>query len=458
MLTTTNTHPSQATPFLTDAAACRQVVRERQKMLAGLSRRVGRVFNLAQYLDHTQLRVAGGRLRLGAAAGIDRVTPSGYYQDLDMNVCILIKEVKDKTYQALPARRVSIPKDDGSQRNLGLPSCRDKTLQGGVKDLLEAIFEPQFYTHSYGFRPHRSGKMALQVLLDWLASHNGAWVLEVDLSKFFDNIPHDQLLEVLSEKIGDRVILHLIQSWLKAGVMDGNVLIPSEMGTPQGGVISPLAANVFLDKALDQWMTKTYLPALKGEGLLVRYADDFILAFTDEKECRQAALDVTARLEEFKLSVNQKRTKLTDLRKPTVAAAPVDTAEINFLGYTAYWAPCPETGWKLAARTSEKSLKRFKERITTWLEKCGDLHAGDLTDRINTKLTGHQNYFDVDGNESNTALVENMVRTLCEPWTPYTGNSSVLATSTTAVHAPAPYEDRGVDCQSGMQNAIYMVD
>ena len=423
-------------------------------MLAEVSRRGEQVLNLAHYLDQPLMQVAGSRLRIGAAAGVDQITPAWYCQNLDMNICKLLREVTTKSYQASPARRVSIPKDDGSQRHLGLPTTRDKHLQGAVLILLEAIYEPQFYHHSYGFRPHRSGKMALQVLLDWLATHNGAWVLEVDLSKFFDRIPHDQLLDVLSEKIGDRVILHLIQSWLKAGVMDGNILIPSEMGTPQGGVISPLVANVFLDKALDQWMTKTYLPALKSEGFLVRYADDFVLCFTDEAECRQAALDVTARLEEFKLTVNQAKTKLTDLRKPTAATAPVDAAEINFLGFNLYWNPCPETGWKLAARTSDKSIKRFKERITTWLEKCGNLDAGDLMDQINTKLSGHRNYFDVDGNESSIALVENMVRTLCEPCIPYTGNSPVLATSTTAVHASAPYEDRGVDCQPGMQNAV----
>jgi len=227
--------PAEATPFSTDVAACREVVRERQEMLAGVSRRGERVVNLARYLDQTLLKVAGSRLRLGAAAGVDQITPVWYRQNLDMNICKLLREVKNKTYQPRSARRVSIPKDDGSLRHLGLPTTRDKHLQGAVLVLLEAIYEPQFYPHSYGFRPHRSAKQALLVLLDWLATHNGAWVLEVDLSKFFDTIPHDQLLEVLSEKIGDRVILHLMNSWLKAGVMDGNILVPSETVSNSGG-------------------------------------------------------------------------------------------------------------------------------------------------------------------------------------------------------------------------------
>jgi group II intron reverse transcriptase/maturase len=400
------------------------------------------------------MQVTGGRLRLDAAAGIDRITPAWYCKDLDMNICKLLREVKNKSYQPSPARRVSIPKDDGTQRHLGLPTTRDKHLQGAVLTLLEAVYEEQFYTHSYGFRPRRSAKQALLVLLDWLAAHDGAWVLEVDLARFFDTIDHDLLLEVINEKIGDRVILDLFKAWLKAGVKDNGVLIPSELGTPQGGVISPLAANVYLDKALDQWLTKSYFPALNGEELLVRYADDFVICFTNEAECRQAALDVTARLEEFKLTVNQKKTKLTDLRKPTMATELVDMAEINFLGFNLYWKPCPNTGWKIAARTSLKSIARFKERLTSWLEKCEDLPAGDLTISINAKLHGHRNYFDMAGNEDRIAIVQELVRAQSEPLIHPATPSLVPTASTTALHAPAPYEDRDVDCQLGLQNAI----
>lgn len=447
------TQPLQTAPASPDMAACWAMVRERREYLSTMSQQFQQVVNLIHFLDPTLMKVAGNRLRLGAAPGVDRVTPSRYRRNLDHNINQLITEVQHKSYQPWPARRVSIPKDDGSLRHLGLPATRDKHLQGAVLVLLEAIYEPHFYDHSYGFRPNRSAKKALRVLLDWIATHDGAWMLEVDLSKFFDTIPHDQLLDVITEKVGDRVIRHLLHAWLKAGVMDGDVLVPSERGTPQGGVISPLAANVYLDKALDQWITGTYLPTLKGEGFLVRYADDFVLCFTDEAECRKAAIDVTTRLEEFGLTVNQKKTKLTDLRKPTMATDPVEKADVNFLGFTLYWTPCPTSGWKLAARTSEKSVERFKERLESWIDKCGNLPLGDLTDSISKKVRGHRGYFNVDGNEDRILLVEEMARTMCEaasepPPLLLVDEQSPLQ----QLHASVPHEDYGVDCQIGTQN------
>jgi group II intron reverse transcriptase/maturase len=241
------TQPPKTAPAPPDMAACRAMVRERREYLSAKSQQFQQVANLIHFLDPTLLKVAGNRLRLGAAPGVDQVTPSRYRRNLDHNINQLITEVQHKSYQPWPARRVSIPKDDGSERHLGLPATRDKHLQGAVLVLLEAIYEPHFYDHSYGFRPHRSAKKALRVLLDWITDHEGAWVLEVDLSKFFDTIPHDQLLDVISEKVGDRVIRHLLQAWLKAGVMDGDVLVPSERGTPQGGVITPptMLQNIF---------------------------------------------------------------------------------------------------------------------------------------------------------------------------------------------------------------------
>jgi group II intron reverse transcriptase/maturase len=431
-----------------------QVVRERLVMLAELSRKSPRLVNLARFIDQPLLEVVGNRLRLGAAAGVDKVSTVWYRENLDLNIHMLIKEVKNKSYQPSPTRRVSILKDDKSERHLGLPTTRDKHLQGAVLALLEAIYEPHFYDHSYGFRPNRSAKDALLVLLGWLASHDGAWVLEVDLSKFFDTIDHVLLLEVLSEKIGDHAVLDLIEAWLKAGVMDKGVLKPTMTGTPQGGVVSPIAANVFLDKALDQWWIKSYLPALTGEGFLVRYADDFIIAFTDEDECRQAALDVTARLKQFKLSVNMEKTKTSDLRLPCATAPDTqENTEVNFLGFNVYWKPCPDTGRKLAARTSDKSIKRFKERITSWLlEKGGDLLPDELTAGIDAKLKGHANYFDVEGNEDRITLVEKMAHALYEFQIHPDTSFPVPAPDSAALLDLPPYEDRESECQPGLQN------
>jgi len=394
-------------PGLPDLQTSRQQVRERQEELSRLSRLHPRVHNLAPLLDATLLFVAGASLRVRAAAGVDGEHPRSYLRHLSQNIHRIIQEVKNKSYQPDPARRVSIPKDDGTERHLGIPTVRDKHLQRGAQILLEAVYEPHFYPHSYGFRPHRSARQAIQIFLDWMTVHDGAHVLEIDLSKFFDTIPHDQLMDVMSKRISDRAILRLLWSWLKAGVVvDGN-RATSDRGTPQGAAISPLLANVHLDEALDQWFTKVYSLTLNGESFLVRYADDFVLAFTDPGDAAQAQHDITHRLEQFGLTVNLKKTRLTDLRKPL---APQDgpAPEVNFLGITYYWKHCPVNGWHLALRTSDKSIRRFSERLTSWITTAGDILPEELDTHIQSMINGHRGYFSWEGNEEAISYVEHL--------------------------------------------------
>ena len=397
MLTHANSHLSDPTGEL-DLAVCRTQVRLRQQSISEQSLRYGKVHNLVHYLDEVLLTVAGHKLRAGAAPGVDGVTARKYRRSLNKHTNQLIKEVKHKSYQPSPTLQVEIPKDDGSTRPLGLPTTKDKHLQLGCTMLLEAIFEPIFYEHSYGFRPRRSAKMAMTVFRDWLAAHDGAHVLEIDLSKFFNTIPHENLMKVLSTKVGDKVILRLTRSWLTAGVMADGTLVPSTQGTPQGGVISPILSNAYLDAALDKWYVDELEPSLTANSTLVRYADDFLMAFTDEGDMRRALLAVTARLESFGLSVNQKKTKATDLTMPTGTAQSSVSSNVNFLGFTYYWKPSPATGWTLAVRTSEKSIKRFTDRLTAWMEDNGGLDTKAIETAIKAMLRGHWEYFDVEGN------------------------------------------------------------
>lgn len=396
-------------PGLPDLATCRQRVRDRQEELSRLSSLYPRVHNLARYLDPTLLRVAGAGLRIQAAAGVDGEHPRSYLRHLTQNIHRIIQEVKDKSYQPDPARRVFIPKDDGTERHLGVPTVRDKHLQRSVQPLLEAIYEPHFYPHSYGFRPRRSAQKAIQVFQDWLTAHDGAYVLEIDLSKFFDTIPHHQLMNVLSERIGDRVILNLARSWLDAGVVVDGTRVTSDRGTPQGAVISPLAANVYMDKALDHWFTEEYSRTLSGKSFLVRYADDFVLAFTDPGDAARAQHDITKRLEQFGLTVNLKKTRLTDLRKPLDPQGD-PTRKVNFLGFTYYWKHCPVNGWHLALRTSDKSIRRFSERLTTWITAAGDISPEELDTHVQSMLNGHRGYFNRVGNEEAISYVEQLTQ------------------------------------------------
>ena len=378
---------------------CRWQVAERMANLQAMSLHRERLFNLAQYLSPSMLYVAGMGLRRRAARGVDGVTPRKYLRHLASNITKLIQEVKHKSYQPKPSRQVLFDKDDGSPRPISLPTIRDKHLQRAVMMILEAIYEPHFYTHSYGFRPHRSGRMAVKVLMDWLSQHNGGWILEIDLSKFFDTIPHDQLLEVISQRIGDKVILHLILSWLKAGILVDGQVRTSDIGAPQGGVISPLCANVYMDMALDQWFVRELQPKLKGESLLVRYADDFVLAFNDQDDMESVEKAIKPRLEHYGLTVNTEKSRTVDLRAPEGDIPNLLDTHIDFLGFTYYWKPCPYSGWKLAVKTSGKSIKRFTNRLVAMVNDNGDIASDELEVAIQSMVKGHKGSFDVEGNE-----------------------------------------------------------
>lgn len=246
----------------------------------------------------------------------------------------------------------------------------------------------------------------MKVLRDWLFLHNGGWILEIDLSKFFDTIPHDQLLQVLSQRIGDKVILHLILSWLKAGVLVDGQVLTSNTGAPQGGVISPLCANVYLDAVLDQWFVRELQPKLEGESLLVRYADDFVLAFTDQDDMKSVKEAIKPRLEQYGLTVNSTKSRTVDLREPEGDNPNLIDTHIDFLGFTYYWKPCPYSGWKLAVKTSDKSIKRFTDKLVALVKDNGDIASDELEVAIQSMVIGHKGYFDVEGNEDMLDRVE----------------------------------------------------
>jgi group II intron reverse transcriptase/maturase len=250
--------------------------------------------------------------------------------------------------------------------------------------------------------------MATKALMGWLSLHNGGWILEIDLRKFFDTIPHDQLLQVLSQKIGDKVALHLIQSWLKAGVLIDGQVMTFDIGAPQGGVISPLCANVYLDTGLDQWPVRELQPKLKGESLLVRYADDFVLAFNDQDDMESVGKAIIPRLERYGLAVNAKKSRTVDMRKPEGDNPNLTETHIDFLGFTYYWKPCPYSGWKLAIKTSDKSIKRFTDKIEALVKDNGNIAYDELEVAIQSMVRGHKCYFDIEGNEDMLSKIEHI--------------------------------------------------
>jgi RNA-directed DNA polymerase len=230
---------------------------------------------LHHVIDLEWMREAYRLTRKNGAPGIDGVTAANYEVNLETNLLDLLERIKSGRYVAPPVRRVYIPKADGSERPLGIPTFEDKVAQRAIVMVLEAIYEQDFLPCSFGFRPGRSAHQALSVLrLAFMGRQRLRWVLDVDISKYYDTIQHQHLRAFLDRRVTDGVIRRMIDKWLKAGVLEDGLLRHTIEGTPQGGVVSPLLANIYLHQVLDEWFELDVRPRLKGNSILVRYADD----------------------------------------------------------------------------------------------------------------------------------------------------------------------------------------
>src|SRR5215813_13635630 len=275
--------------------------------------------SLAYLRDLDWLKEAYQRTRKDGAVGVDGVTAEDYERDLEGNLQRLLDRAKSGTYQASPVRRVHIPKGGSATetRPLGIPTLEDKVLQRAIVMLLEPIYEQDFQDGSYGFRPGRSAHQALDSFRNQLMDCGGGWVLEVDIRKFFDNLDHGHLRTFLRHRVRDGVLLRLIDKWLKAGVMeDGSVSYP-EAGTPQGGVVSPALSNVFLHYVLDLWFEQEVQPRLRQCAFLIRYADDFVIGFRDQRDAQRVMEVLPKRFGKYGLTVHPTKTKLVPFCPPS---------------------------------------------------------------------------------------------------------------------------------------------
>jgi len=230
---------------------------------------------LSHHIDLDFLREAYRRTRKDGAIGVDEMSAKQYAEKLDEHLRSLLERFKSGTYWAPPVRRVHIPKGDGTKtRPIGIPTFEDKVLQRAVTMVMEAIYEQDFLDCSWGFRPGRSALGALEKLREGLTKMHGGWVIEVDIESFFDTIDHSQLRSFLDQRVRDGVLRRMIDKWLQAGVLEEGAVHYPDGGTPQGGVISPLLANIYLHHVLDTWFETMARPKLRGEAFLVRYADD----------------------------------------------------------------------------------------------------------------------------------------------------------------------------------------
>jgi len=273
---------------------------------------------LAHHIDIDWLREAYRRTRKDGAPGVDRMTAGEYEANLEENLRSLLERAKSGTYRAPPVRRVHIPKGSGGSetRPIGIPTFEDKILQRAVSMVLEAVYEQDFLDCSYGFRPGRSAHQALEAIRNQAMSMRGTWVLEVDVCKFFDNLDHEHLRAIVRQRVLDGVLLRLIGKWLNAGVLEEGSIMYPESGSPQGGVVSPIMANIYLHEVLDVWFEKIVKPRLSGEAHLVRYADDSVLLFANEMDARKVMDVLPKRFGKYGLTLHPEKTRLVKFRRP----------------------------------------------------------------------------------------------------------------------------------------------
>src|SRR5947209_4491374 len=328
--------------------------------------------SLNHHLDLIWLVEAYNRTRKDGAPGVDGQTADDYGLNLLENLPSLLDRAKSGTYQAPPVRRVRIPKGTGNEtRPLGIPTLEDKILQRAVVMALEPIYEQDFLNCSYGFRPGRSAHQGLQALWQQVMDLGGCWLVEVDIRKYFDTLDHAHLRQLLRLRVRDGVLLRLIDKWLQAGVLeDGNLTYP-EAGTPQGGVISPLLANVYLHYVLDVWFENDVKPCLKGRAFLVRYADDFVMGFACERDARRVLDVLPKRFGKYGLTIHPEKTRLVPFRRPARVAATGSGSgsppeSFDFLGFTHFWSRSKQDNWVVKRKTADSRFHRAVKKIAAW--------------------------------------------------------------------------------------------
>jgi RNA-directed DNA polymerase len=351
---------------------------------------------LAHHIDVDLLHVAYQRTRKDGAVGVDGQTAAMFEQDLESNLQSLVDRLKSGQYYAPSVRRVHIPKDGGRTRPIGVPAFEDKVLQRGVAMILEAIYEQDFHDCSYGFRTGRSPHQALDTLWNGLMKMGGGWVLEVDIQSFFDTVDHGHLRSFLDQRVRDGVLRRMVDKWLKAGVLENGGTWYPDAGTPQGGVISPLLANVYLHHVLDEWFAHEVKPLLGGDSFLVRYADDFVIVFAREADARRVWDVLPKRFGKYGLTLHPDKTRLVDFRRPPRSGGRSETFDL--LGFTHFWGLSRKGSRVVQRKTASSRLSRALQRVSEWCRRNRHLLVRTQHTALSAKVRGHYAYFGITGN------------------------------------------------------------
>ena len=361
--------------------------------IARLAEKYGRVQSLMQYVNKKTLEESYRRQPKGKAVGIDEMTKEKYGERLEENIDDLIARMKRFAYRPYPVRRTYVPKMNGKMRGLGIPSFEDKMVQGVFKEILEAIYEPKFKEFSFGFRPGKNCHDAIQRINKHIMADKINYVVDADIKGFFDNIDHEWMIKFLEHDIADKNFIRYIKRFLIGGVMEDGKKLETDKGTVQGGLISPVLANVYLHYVLDMWFEYVKKREFKGEMYMVRYADDFVCLFQYENEAQKFYRMMIERLKKFGLEIAEDKSRIMPFGRYKGTKETFDFLGFTHINGKSHWGK-----YCVVHRTSKKKLIQKRQSAKKWLREQMHKSIRETIETLNKKLEGHYRYYGIYGN------------------------------------------------------------
>jgi RNA-directed DNA polymerase len=373
-------------------------------------------FSIAHLITPEKMYAAFLSLRKEASAGIDGVTYAEYEQDAARNIRQLHRRLEEGKYRAQPLRRVYIPKENGKQRPISIPALEDKIVQKAMVELLNSIYEQDFLDCSYGFRPGRGQHQALDEVRRVICTRRTGWILELDITAYFDSIVREQLMEMIEKRVSDGSVLRMIRKWINIGVIEEGSLLMSKTGTGQGQPISPLLANIYLHYVLDEWFEGVVKPRLKGEAHEIRFADDAILCFEHKEDAEKVMSVLPKRLAKYGLALHPEKTRLLEFGREAIRNArrqgkKPDT--FDFLGFTHICASSRKGKFTVHVKTMRKRLRRGVQAIADWCREHRHDPVSEQQKTLNAKLRGHYQYY---GRPTNYRSLKQFYRKVLRIW------------------------------------------
>jgi RNA-directed DNA polymerase len=374
-------------------------------------------FSIAHLITPEALYAAFRSLRKEAGAGVDGVTYQEYQKDAERKIQELYQRLKNGKYQAQPLRRVYIPKENGKQRPISIPALEDKIVQKAMVEVLNAIYEQGFLECSYGFRPGRGQHQAVDEVKRVICTRSTGWILELDITAYFDSIVREQLMEMIEKRVSDSSVLRLIRKWIQVGVIDQGQLLVSDKGTGQGQTISPLLANIYLHYVLDEWFEDVVKPRLRGEAHEIRFADDAILCFHYREDAEKVKNVLSKRFAKYGLTLHPEKTRLLEFGRYAEERAKRQGKKkpgtFDFLGLTHICARSRRGKFTVHVRTMRKRLRRSLTAVAEWCQRHRHVPVDEQQKTLNAKLRGHYQYY---GRPTNSQSLLKFYRGVVRIW------------------------------------------